>query len=69
MSFGIYEILLKSKKVRVFSNEVILKAHKNISNIKPLKLKSTATVEYIIITIKIDKLTFIKLKINIEKQI
>lgn len=47
MSFGIYEILLKSKKVRVFSNEVILKAHKNISNIKPLKLKSTATVEYI----------------------
>lgn len=47
MSFGIYEILLKSKKIRVFSNEVILKAHKNISNIKPLKLKSTATVEYI----------------------
>lgn len=47
MSFGVYEILLKSKKVRVFSNEVILKAHKNISNIKPLKLKSTATVEYI----------------------
>lgn len=47
MSFGIYEILLKSKKVRVFSNEVILKSHKNISNIKPLKLKSTATVEYI----------------------
>lgn len=47
MSFGIYEILLKSKKVRVFSNKVILKAHKNISNIKPLKLKSTATVEYI----------------------
>lgn len=47
MSFGIYEILFKSKKVRVFSNEVILKAHKNISNIKPLKLKSTATVEYI----------------------
>lgn len=47
MSFGIYEILLKSKKVRVFSNEVILKAHENISNIKPLKLKSTATVEYI----------------------
>ena len=26
---------------------MILKAHKNISNIKPLKLKSTATVEYI----------------------
>ena len=47
MSFGVYEILLKSKKVRVFSNEVVLKAHKNISNIKPLKLKSTATVEYI----------------------
>lgn len=47
MSFGVYEILLKSKKVRVFSNEVILKSHKNISNIKPLKLKSTATVEYI----------------------
>lgn len=47
MSFSVYEILLKSKKVRVFSNEVILKAHKNISNIKPLKLKSTATVEYI----------------------
>lgn len=47
MSFGLYEILLKSKKVRVFSNEVILKSHKNISNIKPLKLKSTATVEYI----------------------
>lgn len=47
MSFGVYEILLKSKKVRVFSNEVILKSHKNINNIKPLKLKSTATVEYI----------------------
>lgn len=47
MSFGVYEILLKNKKVRVFSNEVVLKAHKNISNIKPLKLKSTATVEYI----------------------
>lgn len=47
MSFSVYEIMLKSKKVRIFSNEVILKEHKNIKNIKPLKLKSTATVEYI----------------------
>ena len=47
MSFGVYEILLKNRKARIFSNEAILKAHKNISNIKPLKLKSTATVEYI----------------------
>lgn len=47
MSFGVYEIMLKSKKVRIFSNEAILKAHKSVKNIKPLKLKSTATVEYI----------------------
>ena len=47
MSFGVYEIMLKSKKIRIFSNEVILKAHKSVKNIKPLKLKSTATVEYI----------------------
>lgn len=47
MSFGVYEIMLKSKKVRIFSNEAILKAHKSVKNIKPLKLKSTATIEYI----------------------
>ena len=47
MSFGVYEILLKNRKARIFSNEAILKAHKSVKNIKPLKLKSTATVEYI----------------------
>lgn len=47
MRFSVYEIMLKSKKVRIFSNEILLKMHKNISNIKPLKLKTTATVEYI----------------------
>lgn len=47
MSFSVYEVMLKSKKVRIFSNEAILKAHKSVKNIKPLKLKSTATVEYI----------------------
>lgn len=47
MSFSVYEVMLKSKKVRIFSNEVILKAHKSVKNIKPLKLKSTATIEYI----------------------
>ena len=47
MSFSVYEVMLKSKKVRIFSNEAILKAHKSVKNIKPLKLKSTATIEYI----------------------
>ena len=47
MRFLVYEIMLKSKKVRIFSNEILLKMHKNIRDIKPLKLKSTATVEYI----------------------
>lgn len=47
MNFGVYEIMLKSKKVRIFSNEAILKTHKSVKNIKPLKLKSTATIEYI----------------------
>ena len=47
MKFSVYEIMLKSKKVRIFSSEILLKMHKNISNIKPLKLKSTATIEYI----------------------
>ena len=47
MSFGVYEILLKNRKARIFSNEAILKAHKSVKNIKPLKLKSTATIEYI----------------------